>query len=78
MPLFIGREKRATLDDTAKLKWLIEKAKEEKRTLYIYDEAGKQVRWLMYYIENLNATNYYFMKGGAKAFFKGMSTDFKS
>ena len=76
MPLFVGREKRAALDDTEKLKVLIAQAKRERRPLYIYDEAGKQVRWLMYYLEDQGATDYFFMKGGAKAYFKGMSTDF--
>lgn len=75
MPLFVGREKRATLDDTKKLKALFAQAKQENRTLYIYDEAGKQVRWLMYYLENEGATNYFFMKGGAKAYFQDMSAD---
>jgi len=77
MPLFVGREKRAVLDDTKKLKLLIAQAKREQRPLYIYDEAGKQVRWLMYYLEDQNATDYYFMKGGAKAYFKSVSNDFK-
>jgi rhodanese-related sulfurtransferase len=76
MPLFVGREKRAALDDTEKLKVLISQAKKERRPLYIYDEAGKQVRWLMYYLEDLKANEYYFMKGGAKAYFQGMSNDF--
>jgi len=76
MPLFVGREKRAALDDTEKLKVLIAQAKRERRPLYIYDEAGKQVRWLMYYLEDQGATDYFFLKGGAKAYFKGMSTDF--
>jgi len=76
MPLFVGREQRAVLDDTNKLKALISQAKQERRPLYIYDEAGKQVQWLMYYLEDQNATDYYFMKGGAKAYFQGMSNDF--
>jgi len=76
MPLFVGREKRAALDDTEKLKRLIAQAKQQQRPLYIYDEAGKQVRWLMYYLEDQGATDYYFMKGGAKAYFKSMSNDF--
>ncbi len=76
MALFIGREKRAALDDTNKLGKLIAQAKQEKRQLYIYDEAGKQVRWLMYFLEDQGATDYYFMKGGAKAYFKSMSSDF--
>ena len=77
MPLFVGREKRAVLDDTKKLKLLIRQAKREQRPLYIYDEAGKQLRWLMYYLEDQNAPDYYFMKGGAKAYFQSMSNDFK-
>jgi len=76
MPLFVGREKRASLDETEKLKAFISQAKKEQRPLYIYDEAGKQVRWLMYYLEDLGATDYFFMKGGAKAYFQGMSTEF--
>ncbi|MCG6887239.1 MAG: rhodanese-like domain-containing protein [Proteobacteria bacterium] len=78
MPLFIGKEQRASLDDNNKLKLMIQRAKAENRTLYIYDEAGKQVRWLMYYLEDQDAQRYYFMKGGAKKFFKDMSNDFKS
>ena len=76
MALFIGREKRASLDDTEKLATLIAQAKKENRQLYIYDEAGKQVRWLMYFLEDQGATDYFFMKGGAKAYFKSMSSDF--
>jgi rhodanese-related sulfurtransferase len=78
MPLFVGKEKRATLDDGIKLQQLVRRAKNEKRTLYIYDEAGKQVRWFMYYLEDQGAPRYYFMKGGAKKFFKDMTNDFKS
>jgi rhodanese-related sulfurtransferase len=76
MALFIGREKRAALDDTEKLRALIAQANKEKRPLYIYDEAGKQVRWLMYFLEDQGATDYFFMKGGAKSYFKSMSSDF--
>jgi rhodanese-related sulfurtransferase len=76
MALFIGREKRAALDDTEKLKTLIAQAKKENRPLFIYDEAGKQVRWLIYFLEDQGATDYYFMKGGAKAHFKSMGADF--
>jgi rhodanese-related sulfurtransferase len=76
MALFIGREKRAALDDTANLAALISQAKKDKRPLFIYDEAGKQVRWLMYFLEDQGATDYYFMKGGAKAHFKSMGADF--
>ena len=33
--------------------------------MYVYDEAGKQVRWLMYRLEQAGVKDYYFMKGGA-------------
>ena len=44
--------------------------KKSGRTLLVYDEAGKQVRWLQYYLEQQNAGPYYFMKGGTQAFFE--------
>lgn len=67
---FIGMEKWASMDDLTKLKNYLKRAKREKKTLYIYDEAGKQVRWLQYTLQQLNITDYYFMKKGAKGFFK--------
>jgi len=39
------------------------------KTLYVYDMVGKQVRWFQYYLEAKNIKKYYFMKGGADAFF---------
>lgn len=67
---FIGIERWVSLDDQNKLKKYLKKAIKEKRTLYIYDEAGKQVRWLQYTLERYNIKNYYFMKKGAKGFYK--------
>ncbi|MCP4570969.1 MAG: rhodanese-like domain-containing protein [bacterium] len=34
------------------------------RTLYIYDQVGKQVRWLMYYLEERGYEDYWFLGGG--------------
>jgi rhodanese-related sulfurtransferase len=34
------------------------------KTLYIFDAAGKQVRWLQYHLERYGYSNYYFLKGG--------------
>ena len=48
----------------------IQQANREGKELLIYDEVGKQVRWLMYYLEDNNAPNYYFMKGGVREYFK--------
>lgn len=69
---FIGLEKWVSLDDQKKLNKYLKKAIDENRTLYIYDEAGKQVRWLQYTLERHNIKNYYFMKKGAKGFYKDM------
>lgn len=67
---FIGIERWVSMDDEKKIAKYLNKAKAENRTLYIYDEAGKQVRWLQYTLERHNIKNYYFMKKGAKGFYK--------
>lgn len=69
---FPGIERWVDLGDQKKLSKYILKAMREKRTLYIYDEAGKQVRWLQYTLEQANVKNYFFMKKGAKEFLKTM------
>ena len=67
---FPGMEKWVSLDDEAKLAKYLNKAKAANKTLYIYDEAGKQVRWLQYTLERENIKDYYFMAKGAKGFYK--------
>ena len=69
---FPGIEKWISLDDEKKLNKYLKKARDENRTLYIYDEAGKQVRWLQYTLERENIKHYYFMKKGAKGFYKAI------
>ena len=69
---FLGLERWVSLDDQQKLEKYLNKAKDEKRTLYIYDEAGKQVRWLQYTLERHGVKNYFFMTKGAKQFYKDM------
>ena len=64
-----GLERWASLDDRNKLNRFIEKAKREHKTLYIYDEVGKQVRWLQYALEKAGVKNYYFMERGARAYY---------
>jgi len=54
--------------DNGKLKGYVDTAKAEGKTLLIYDAVGKQIRWLQYYLEEEGVTDYFFMKGGAKAF----------
>ena len=72
---FPGKESWISLDKEKQLKEFIYKAKSENKTLYIYDEVGKQVRWLQYALESAEMKNYYFMKKGAKAFYANMMKD---
>lgn len=68
VPLFPLKEQRAELDEKRKIDALIEQAKKEKKTLLVYDAVGKQVQWFQYELEGKGLKNYYFMKGGAKAY----------
>lgn len=72
---FIGKAKRASLADTEKMLALIDEAVKTRKTMYIYDEAGKQVQWLMYRIKAKGLKDFYFMKGGTKDFFKTIRDD---
>lgn len=36
-------------------------------TLLIFDQVGKQVKWLQYYLEEYGYENYHFLEGGATA-----------
>lgn len=68
--LFPGKERRVYINDATGLDKYITKANQENKTLLIYDEVGKQVRWLQYYLENHNAKSYFFMKGGVRGYYK--------
>ena len=72
--LAFGHEKRAPLENRKKIDKVIRLAKSQKRPLYFYDQAGKQVRWLMYYLEAQAVPEYYFMKGGVHAYLKNMKS----
>lgn len=67
--VFSGYETIVSMENKKQFKKYIDKAKKENKDLYIYDAVGKQVRWLQYFLEQQNAGDYYFMKGGALAFF---------
>lgn len=69
---FPGKEKWISLSKEEKLKTFIHKAKRENKTLYIYDEVGKQVRWLQYALEDADMKNYYFMGKGAKGYYASL------
>lgn len=67
--LFPGKAYWINLDQQAKLHKFISKAKQDNKTLFIYDQAGRQVQWLQYMLVQENLNNYYFMRDGARAFY---------
>lgn len=70
---FPGKERWVSLDDKKKLDKYLAKAKNSNKTLFIYDEVGKQVRWLQYALEKHGIKNYFFMDKGARAYYASMS-----
>lgn len=70
LTLFVGKEIHLNLDDVVTLNKYIDKAKSENKTLLVYDASGKQVQWLMYYLEDVGLTSYYFLKGGVRDYYK--------
>ncbi len=70
-PHFSKKILESSMDKFAKLlKQKYFKNKAVGKTLYIFDAVGKQVKWLQYYLKENNYNNYYFLKGGVKAYFK--------
>lgn len=70
---FPGKERWVDLKNKDKLTKHIEKAKDKGKTLMIYDEVGKQVRWLQYTIESVGHADYYFMEGGSNKYYAEIS-----
>ncbi len=70
--LFPFVEKWIPMERTNVLEKAILDAVSEDKTLLIYDEVGKQVRWLQYRLEDMGAKKYYFLKGGAAAYVKSI------
>ncbi len=68
--IFMFRDKFVGLDNVRKLHKIIFKAEQNNSTLFFYDAKGKQVRWLQYTLKAQGLTKYYFMKGGAAAYYK--------
>ncbi len=52
------------------IKNIIDHDRMKDKQLLIFDQVGKQVRWLMYYLEDKGYDNYFFLKGGATAVLK--------
>jgi len=64
--LFLLADKSVPLDNKKKLERYLNKALTTDKTLLAYDNSGKEVRWLQYYLEEKGIKDYYFMQGGAK------------
>ena len=46
------------------------------KNLLIFDNVGKEVRWIQYYLEELGITDYFFMNGGVRQWYNdGFSPD---
>jgi predicted sulfurtransferase len=74
--IFAGKEQRAPLDNQQLIDKYLDQARRENRSLLVYDAAGKQVHWLMYQIEEKGIKSFYFMDGGAHAYFKKLRQQF--
>lgn len=72
--LFPYRQENISMDDKKKLNRFLNKIKNSGKTLLVYDEAGKQVRWFQYYLVEKGIKDYYFMSGGVKQFFKDLKS----
>ena len=69
--LFPGNQHTVSLNksEQVKLNKYLNQSKREKKPLCIYDAVGKQVRWLQYHLKAKKIHDYYFMEGGAKAYY---------
>lgn len=70
---FPVQERWTSLNKMEKVYRYIRKAKEKGKALFIYDEVGKQVRWLQYALEREGIKKYYFMEKGATGYYKMIS-----
>jgi rhodanese-related sulfurtransferase len=73
---FPGLESWTSLNKMEKLYGNIKRAHRKNKTIYIYDEVGKQVRWLQYALEKIGVKDYYFMEKGAKGYYKMLSVKY--
>lgn len=67
--LFQMRDVHVPLDNNERLARWVKRAKQENRAMYFIDATGHQVQWLQYYLKEQGVPEYWFMKGGAKAFY---------
>ncbi|MEJ2362271.1 MAG: rhodanese-like domain-containing protein [Gammaproteobacteria bacterium] len=74
--LFPGIDKQADMDDKRLLNKYIDDALRNNKALLVYDGVGKQVEWLMYYLEDKGLKQYAFMQGGARAYYNALRKKF--
>lgn len=67
--IFAGYEHAVNLADTSQLDKYLAEAKISNKNICIYDAVGKQIRWIQYYFKKNKVKKYYFLEGGAKAFY---------
>lgn len=66
-PLYPLKQRYLPLDNE-KLANVVREAKQQGKTLLVYDNVGGQVRWLQYFLEQEQVPSYYFLKGGADTY----------
>jgi rhodanese-related sulfurtransferase len=62
-----GLEKARHITLDRFLKYFVMKQEHQDKTLYIFDQVGKQVKWLQYYLKDNGYEQYLFLKGGASS-----------
>jgi len=72
--LFPYRQQNISLDKNKEMERFLNRIKRSGKTLLVYDEAGKQVGWVQYYLVEKGIRNYYFMRGGVKQFFRDLKS----
>lgn len=65
-----GFEKALPIPLDKLIKNVINKGNLKDKQLMIFDQVGKQVEWLMYYLVDQGYANYYFLEGGATSVLK--------
>ena len=65
-----GIDPNRLADYAEEIKNIIDKGNMKDKSLFIFDQVGKQVNWLMYYLVDNGYSNFYFLDGGATAVLK--------
>ena len=63
-PIKVGKMAKLTMDEFVTF---LEKGAVPKSNILIFDNVGKQIRWLQYYLENAGVEDYVFLDGGVGA-----------